>query len=733
MTRSPLSTVLAAVVTVASLPLLGAASPAAAAPEDPTADPLTVTIDSMAPSVVPRRGRLTLSGVVTNESEDTWTDLQVYLLASTTPLTSRAELDEAMASDPTTEVAPRLTSPGLFQEVGDLEPGESARYAVSVRRADLGISGEPGVYWTGVHVLGAVDGVRADGADGRARTFVPLLEPRAPVVDVGLVLPFRDRVRRAADGRLLGLQRWQRSLEEGRLRGLLDLAAASDGSLTWVLDPAVLDAASSVARENPPFSTGDDGTGPADEPEEGPDEDASAEEEPSASTDPAPEDPDAVEDETVVAASPEAEAAAAWLEQLVAAAASASVLSVPYGDLDVAAVATSRLGGMLARAQELGEDATTAAGIVSTPALAPPGGLLPARALSAADPRTHVLLGDRAFPAAPGPVLDRADGTRVLLLDEAVASGGPGPDPRLSPVAFRQRLLAEAAVRSLEQPAEPLLVSIPSSFDPGGRLAAEAFFDGLDVPWLRQVTLAEVRASSPSAPQAGPAFYPPRARARQVPFANLLATAELLQTGRVYADLLTRNDSVADQLAAAAVLGSSYHARPRPRPARQRVHNTTDRVRRSMQQVDLDGPPFVMMSSETGPIAVTLVNNLDEPVTVQLEARTPRDDLRIVVPGPVTLEPGQRAPVRMRAESTAIGVHEITLLATTEEGDPIGSQVQFNVRTSNVGFVVWLVMGAGGAVLLGAIVWRIVRRVRDRRTQAADHPAADAALTEVTP
>ena len=132
-----------------------------------------------------------------------------------------------------------------------------------------------------------------------------------------------------------------------------------------------------------------------------------------------------------------------------------------------------------------------------------------------------------------------------------------------------------------------------------------------------------------------------------------------------------------------------------------------------------------MMSSETGPIAVTLVNNLDEPVTVRLEARTPRDDLRVVVPGPVTLAPGQRAPVRMRAESTSIGVHEVTLHATTEEGDPIGSQVQFNVRTSNVGFVIWLVMGAGGGLLVVAIVWRIVRRVRDRRTRSADAPATD--------
>lgn len=717
---------LAAVVAVASVPGLCLAPPAVAAPEDETADPLTVTIESMSPSVVPRRGRLSLSGVVTNDSEETWTDLQVYLIASPTPMTTRDELDAALTSDPATEVAPRLTDPGLFQEVGDLEPGESARFTVSVRRADLAISGAPGVYWTGVHVLGAVDGVRTDGADGRARTFVPLLERRARPVDVGLVVPFRGRVRRAPDGRLRGLARWQHALDDGRLRGLLDLAAASDGPLSWILDPAVLDAAASVARGNPPLATGDDGSGPdEDEPPEEAPEDSSSE-----TGVPAPEDQDQA-DETAAGATPEAEAAAAWLDELVSEAASANVLTLPYGDLDVAAVTSSRLTGMLARAIQLSRTSTAEAGVTGRPVLAPPGGLLPPRALDAIDPSVPVVLGDRAFPTATRSVLERPDGGRVLLLDDAAASGGPGPDTRHAPVAFRQRLLAEAAVRSLEGVRDPLLVAVPESFDPGGILAARAFFAGLDVPWLRRVTLAQALVDARSVPRTGRPQYPARVRKRQLPFANLLATAELLQTGRVFADLLTRNDSVSDQLAEAALLGSSYHARPRPGAARQRVLSTTARVRRTMRLVDVDGPPFVMMSSETGPIAVTVVNNLDELVTVRLEARTQREDLRIVVPGPVTLAPGQRAPIRMRAESTAVGVHEVTLVATTEDGTPIGSQVQFNVRTSNVGVVIWLVMGVGGGVLLVAIVWRIVRRVRARRTDAAAEPSVADELTEV--
>jgi hypothetical protein len=709
--------VLAAVVAVAVLPALAVPPAADAAPGDETADPLAVTIESMTPSVVPRRGRLTLSGVVTNTSEQTWTDLQVYLLAAPTPMTTEEELAAAVDSDPRAEVAPRITDGGLFEELGDLEPGESARYTVSVPRSALAISGEPGVYWTGVHVLGA-DATGRDGfADGRARTFVPLVDRGSPTTDVGLVVSLRDRVRRAADGRLLGLERWQRSLSEGRLRRLLDLVAAADAPLTWVLDPAVLDAARSVARDNPPLATGDDGTGPPeDDPSAGDGESA----EPSAdATDPAPEDPDTADGETTVGAGDEARAAAAWLDELVTESASASVMSLPYGDLDVAAAATTRLSRVLARAHELSAATTEEAGILSSPVVAPPGGLLPGAALGAVDPEIPVVLEDRAFPDAEQPVLERRDGSRVLLLDDDVATGGPGPDPRLDPVAVRQRILAEAAVRSLDGADDPLLVPVPEGFDPGDPVSASAFFDGLDVPWVNQVSLSQVLAGADAVESQGRPYYPPRARRRQVPFANLLSTAELVQTGRVFANLLTRNDSVADDLAETAMLGSSYRARTRPGPARERVRNTTARVRRTMRLVDIDGPPFVMMSSETGPIAVTVVNNLDEPVTVRLEARTQRGDLNITVPDPVTLAPGQRAPVRMRAESTAIGVHEVTLLASTAEGEPIGSQVQFNVRTSNVGFVIWLVMGVGGGLLLVAIVWRIVRRVRSRAGRLA--------------
>jgi hypothetical protein len=76
--------------------------------------------------------------------------------------------------------------------------------------------------------------------------------------------------------------------------------------------------------------------------------------------------------------------------------------------------------------------------------------------------------------------------------------------------------------------------------------------------------------------------------------------------------------------------------------------------------------------------------------------------------------------VRMRARAASIGVHNVTLVATTTEGSALGSSDQFTVRSSNIGTVIWVVMGGGAALLAVAIVVRLVRRVRAyRRGEAA--------------
>lgn len=702
------------------LPLAPTVPRAQAAPQTRRADdaPFGVTIESMSPSVMPSRGRITLAGTVTNNSDDTWTDLQVYLFHSASPITSQDGLAEAAATAPETDVGGRITEEGLFDEIGDLEPGESTTYTVSVSRKDLAITGEPGVYWIGTHVLGALDGVRTGLAAGRARSFMPLMEEGAPGTELAMVLPLRERVRRGTDGSLLGLQHWQRSVQsDGRLGRLAAFSDDAGGDLTWLVDPAVIDAVGSVAGDNPPLSTAGDGTGPDQEGEE-PSESPSPTDDP---TTPGGGTTDGGSEEEADVPSPEAEQAAAWLESFRADAADDSVMALPYGDLDVAAVASNRLGGILDEGQRLSEATMSNLGLFSRPAVAPPHGFLPARALASVDSDTSVLMTDRAYPTVGGSVVGRPDGTRVVLTDTAATAGGPGPDDRTSALAVRQRLLSEAALHALTpQRDQPLVISLPTHFDPGDDWQAANFFEGLDVPWLRRVGLGSVIDAGPSTTTSQPPLYPAGQRDAHIPLANQLATRELRDLGRVYADLLTFNDSVADQLAETGMLASSYEVRARPAAALTRARDTALRVRRELRKVEIDGPSFVNMTNEVGPIAVTVENGLDQTVTVQLEAQTRSDDLEIEVPDAITLGPGQRTPVRMRARAATIGVHNVTLVATTEEGHPLGGQDQFNVRSSNIGTVIWFVMGGGLAMLGAAIAVRLFRRVRAHRRGSAE-------------
>ena len=90
------------------------------------------------------------------------------------------------------------------------------------------------------------------------------------------------------------------------------------------------------------------------------------------------------------------------------------------------------------------------------------------------------------------------------------------------------------------------------------------------------------------------------------------------------------------------------------------------------------------------------------------------------MPETVVLEPKGRRSMQIDAAAADIGVHSVDLQPVTSTGEPVGRPLELSIRTSQVGLVVWIVMVAGGVLLLGAIALRITRRVTGRqRTRAA--------------
>ncbi len=700
------------------VPLL-AATPADAHPRPgrkAEQSPIAVKLSSMSPATVPQRGAVTLTGYVRNVSDEAWSEVSVAPFVSSAPITSRDELAEAAETEETVAVGDRVLELGV--PLGDLAPGAARRFTLRMPVETLGLTGEPGVYWIGAHALGTSTEGRDAVADGRARTFIPLVTPAAArevaggPVPVSVLLPLRERVRRAADGSLERPDRWsQLTGPNGRLTRLVAFAAsARAGETTWVLDPAVLDAIDDYAQGDPPLSLG---TPPAEEPEPGDDPSASAGE-PSDGPSPSEESSEG-EDEELPPGTPDAEeraAARALLEGVITAARDDPLLHVGYADPDVAALLRRR-PVLQARAEALAARRLQLRGLTATRAVVPPDGLFDPDLISELSVDTRLVLSDRGR-VTTDPTARTDTGQQVLFTDARASSGGPAPTRPTDPLALRQRILAEASLAIYDESPRPVVVALPKRWDPGADWQQADFFDGLrSAPWVRLAGLP----GDATTPLETELRYGSTAREAEVPDRNVVATRTLLRTAGVLGHLLATDNDVTDRLGGAAFAASSYHARPRPRVAAGQVDALNDATRATMDQVHVTGTDLVRLSGGSGVLTMTLVNGMEQPVTVGLAART-TGGVRIETPAPIQMGPGQRATMRLPVTSPA-GVHEVTLYPVTQEQERVGQPFTFSLRTSQVGQLIWYIMIAGAVLLAVMIGRRIVLRIRNHRWRDA--------------
>lgn len=714
MVRLPSSRALRAGVAGLAVVVVALSAPPASADDGDTYDaPLLMTIDRLTPGYVPDHGPVEISGTVTNRTTEVWSSIDVYPFLDNdgVPMLSSGEVAEAAESDPTAVVGERITE--VSDDVGTLRPGETATYSLSVPRADLPTT-TAGVYWFGVHALGQSDTTPADlVADGRARTFLPFVgRTRADPVDVSVVVPLRRRVAYTAGGAVARPGVWEYALSEnGNLGRLLAFGQAAVAQpVTWLVDPAVLDAVRRLARGNPNRSLAPTVTpGPDDGSSESPSESASAT--PSADQDPAP---------TPRTAVPGAED---WLDTMQSELRFGDVLTLPYGDLDLSAAAE--------HAPDLYKRARDHSSVLddwdvdSTPAIGSPSGYLDANALLlAADDSvalvTDQMFGHASFPQGP-PEAGRFGGHKLAVIDSAAGTGGPGPDPRVAPVALRQRILSEAALRLLRGDPRPLVVTLPPTVDAAD--AAE-FWSGLDVDWVHLAPLSETVAGRADAVDVSKLTYPEDQASYELD-ATVFDEAEgLLRDGSSLQRMLTANETVAGEIAVEALTAASYACRPAPADAVSRLTAARRWIAGREAAVHLAGPRGVTLSSDDGSFAVTLANRLRQPVTVQIQAQSD-EGIAVDVGEPIELAPKSRTTQVLDAHTTKVGVHHVRLLLTDTDGHPLGATVQVSIRSGQVGEIIWVIMGTGAGILFVAIAIRLVRRVRRARAQPAEAEPAE--------
>jgi hypothetical protein len=705
----PLSLLPALVAVSATLVAPGSAHASTLAADE---SPLSVAIDALAPSSVPSRGPIRISGSVTNDDDEPWTTVNVYSFIAAEPMTTPEELADAAQTPATAQVGTRITEPGTYDTIDRIEPGESAQFSVRVPRSAIPAT-EPGVYWFGVHALGEGPAGRDTAADGRARTFLPLVPRTNRSQDTALVLPLRRLITFTPDGRLTGVEGWTRALSAGgRLRSLVDFgASAGSRPITWLVDPAVPEAVRRLAAGNPPRSLA------ADEQPEGEDEDEGSPG-PSATPDPTPDasEPPTPEAQQVPAAT--VEAANAWLERFEVALQASQILELPYGDLDVAAAAKqapSTYGRARARSA-----AAPGSPAHRSSSVSPPKGYLDGPGLRLLEKDATVLLSDRAFLDPPPPVA-RTLGHRIVPTSSGAASGGPGPDDRAAPVAIRQRILSEAALRLIAPGRQPLVVELSSNWVP---TATAGFFQGLDQDWLNLTSVGgATNAYRGRAVPLSRLSYPASQARRELDAGLFGAVSSLTRSGDTLDAVLSRNDTLRQTVADQGLNSLSYSSRRRPSAVRLSVERSRAWIETQVSSVRIEAPRRVTLSSASGRFSATLVNGLDQPVTVGINAVTD-EPMSISGPSTVDIPAAGRTTVLLNARTSQLGIHNVTLIVTDVNGTPLGSSDQVPIRAAQVSAVIWLILGTGVALLFGAIAVRLVRRVRAATRAARAAPAA---------
>ncbi|HET6940315.1 MAG TPA: DUF6049 family protein, partial [Nocardioides sp.] len=416
-------------------------------------------------------------------------------------------------------------------------------------------------------------------------------------------------------------------------------------------------------------------------------------------------------------------AAQAWLARLgEAMRPEDQVLSLPYGDVDVAAAATHD--------RDLYRQAVARAGtslpgldVTTSPVLSSPSGYLNVAGLRAADPSSTILLTDQMF-ADPAPALARTEGHDVVVTSTGAASGGPGPDDPTALTAMRQRLLAEAAVRFLRGGHEPLTMVLPHDWVPPA--GGESFFQGLDPSWLELTSVAAVsHSAAPTAVDPSTLHYPGYQRAAELDQPNFKSADALSGSGVALQNLLTLNNLVSGTVTDQALGSVSYSARTRPILNRAAADQSRVWIEARLGSVHVSAPRAVTLSSSSGRFQATITNDLDQPVTVALEVNA-AGNLTIDGPQRVEVAANGRAAVLLTAHTDENGIQEVALVVTDKRGTPLGATTKLTIRSAQVSNVIWLFLALGMGLFLGAIGLRLFRRIRDaRRAPAEPREAGD--------
>ncbi|MCA2228229.1 DUF6049 family protein [Nonomuraea aurantiaca] len=688
---------LLAVLSAALLAPMAATTPSTAATKTPgtaagktNRQSMAVSITSITPDVPSSlTTQVKVAGTVRNDTGETMTGLSVRLRYTSQKLTDRAAM-VAYQSDESL-VPPNVANSSNVL-LPALEAGASKVFEITVTPVQLGLPSF-GVYPIAVDV--ARFGAPISTPQRTYLTYAPPTPQKLPRNRLAIALPIIDQTHRAENDNFIDDKLGPQLTGKGRLAELAGIAATAPKKVTWFVEPSLLDDVQALSRKHRLKS-----------------KDQAA-------------DPNAAQ----------------WLNSLRTALASSPVVATPYADPDVAALAHQGLDGQTATAIAMGRQVATdlLKRDVSLTTNWPVAGVLDPDALDLLSVAKvdRVLLNSTNLPPQP-PVaftpdavatLDSVQGPVTALVADTQLTRTFEPDSDAPGSIFlnKQRFIAETAMIAAEpgQTSPRSLVIAPSRrWDPNPTLVNLLLKTANRLPWLTLTPLDSLKPSKAPVPRAA-LTYTGQDRKDELsakylgPLKNVAEKAQL--TALIAAEPKPHSDFDAAVL---RMVSSSW--RNNTRAGRAAIKLVEGAVQAQMNKISITGADpdrLRTLAGSNGPVPISVKNSIGETIALYIDVKSNNPGLLQIDTTPVkkllTIPNGQNGGVQVPMNATTSGDATVSVQLTTRNGLPYGKPVKLTIRTTGYTGIALVIVGAALAVMLAAVVTRVLRRRSQRRLARA--------------
>jgi hypothetical protein len=650
-----------------ALAVLATVDPAVAAPAQPDVD---VSITHLTPATLPTAGNLTIAGEVHNRDDHAWRNVTVHVLVPHDPFVDHSQARAAILANGD-YTGSRVTGLNAVEEFGTLRAGSSESFSITVRRSQLGIDGEDGVYPFSVQVVADnTEGQEARTTIGRATTFLPARAESSTPTRTVVLWPFLLDGARRSDGSYANEAGLLKAIgPHGRLRNLLTLVRTTPklGS-DAMIDPALFAVLEDIADR-----------------ETKTDADRSRK-----------------------------KLAESFLNDLSRLAEGYSCASVGFDRPDWLAVARSPAEHGLSEVINRATRGTLHARDLECTRLEWPSERGASRPLLSDLHKAGaeaVVLNTWALPnwqSTTGSLLSvqTPSGSLPVIVNDPLDAGLPG-QPTV--VGLRQIILSEAVFGSIATDStkekHPSIVIVNPRLDPG-TISGKPLESALGTEVVARKNLAATLRTEPARYDGSiPAKsgVVPVARRQMAEAADADRSANLLRPMLVDESARVAHDQLIASLASERWRG---HATAGLRAARSASRD----LNRELAAISVEGPRALTLSSRSGRFPITIRNHSPHTMRVGVHIGSSAAGVTFKAPTSVRVAAGESrtSTVDMNMDgqtATTVSVR----LTSGDDGASFGASTVFNVRSSRVGAALWIAIGISVAFVAIALIRRFAR------------------------